>query len=468
MPLTDTQVKNAKPGKRPPIRRKGFRGSESKESSSANHRTSTGPGRANGNQTLPEDSAKSYKLYDGENLYIEIFRNGSKIWRFRYKFPKANLISLGKYPKVSLSKAREERDKCLELLAKGIDPSTNRKLRKRVETGQSENSFELITKEWLEKFINPKSQSHSKRVNARFDNDVFPWMGKRPIREIKPPEMLAVIQRIEQRGSVDTARRTLGSCSEVFRYAIATGRCESDPCRDLRGALKKATEGHFAAVTEPKDLAGILRMLDGYKGTFPVQCALRLAPLLFVRPIELRTAEWATIDLETAQWCMKIAKEDEERTSRADIDEYLVIPLSKQAVDVLRNLHRFTGNGIYVFPNQRTKMRPMSENAVLAAMRRLGIPKEEMCGHGFRAAARTILSERLHVEPEYIEHELGHQVIDPNGRAYNRASFLPERRLMMQHWADYLDKLKSGEEIPSPKPIQLTDIRMIQVAGYRN
>jgi integrase len=460
MPLTDTQVKNAKPDRRPPVRAKGG---------------AAGDGNNAKNSQLPKvyktksgEQPKSYKLYDGEDLYIEIFRNGSKIWRFRYKFPKTNTISLGQYPKESLVIARKERDKCLELLAKGIDPSLHRKLAKDAKTGQAEDAFEVIAKEWLAKFIDTKSTSHSKRVHARFENDVYPWIGKRPIGEIAPKEMLAVISRIEKRGAVDTARRTLGSCSDVFRYAISTGRCKSDPCRDLRGSLGKPKQGHFAAVTKPADLAGILRAIDGYKGTFPVQCALKLAPLLFVRPFELRTAKWVDINLESAEWCTKLAKENKDRKGRIDFDQYLTIPLSNQVIEILQTLHRFTGDGVYVFPGQRTKDRPMSENAVLAALRRMGIPKEEMCGHGFRAAARTILREQLHIEPEYIEHELGHQVIDPNGRAYNRVGLLPERRLLMQEWANYLDKLKSGKKITLAKPVQLTDIRMIQVAGYRN
>ena len=199
-----------------------------------------------------------------------------------------------------------------------------------------------------------------------------------------------------------------------------------------------------------------------------MQCALKIAPILFVRPFELRTVRWADIDLTNAKWCMELSKRNEERDVHQDADDHLIIPLPTQVVEILRTLHRFSGNGRYVFPGLRTNERPMSENAVLAALRRVGIPKEQMCGHGFRATARTILRERLHIESEYIEHELEHQVIDSNGRAYNRASFLPERRLMMQEWANYLDKLKSGEEVPSPKPVLLTDIRMIQVAGYRN
>jgi integrase len=476
MPLTDTQVRNAKPGNRPPLRRKGARNADDDSSSAYSDEQETVKKKHAGRKqktptkynTKSGEPPKSYKLYDGENLYIEIFQNGSKIWRFRFKFPKENAISLGKYPKVSLAKAREERDKCLDLLKRGIDPSLHRRLAKDAKSGQAEDAFEVIAKEWLAKFIDTKSASHSKRVHARFDNDVFPWVGKRRIGEIEPQEMLAVISRIEGRGAVDTARRTLGSCSDVFRYAISTGRCKSDPCRDLRGSLKTPKQGHFAAVTKPAALVGILLAIDSYKGTLPVQCALKLAPLLFVRPYELRTARWTDIDLNNAEWCMELAKQDEGREGRPDVDDHLIVPLATQAIEILGTLRRFTGNGTYVFPCLRTKERPMSENAVLAALRRLGIPKEEMCGHGFRATARTILREQLKIEPEYIELELGHQVIDPNGRAYNRAGLLAERRLLMQEWANYLYKLKSGQEVPSLKPIPLTDIRMIQVAGFRN
>jgi integrase len=460
MPLTDTQVKNAKPDRRPPARAKGG---------------AAGDGDTAKNSQLPKvyktksgEQPKSYKLYDGDNLYIEVFRNGSKIWRFRFKFPKENVISLGKYPKVSLVKAREERDKCLDLLARGIDPSLYRRLAKDAKTGQAADAFEVIAKEWLAKFIDPKSKSHSKRVHARFQNDVFPWIGKRPIREIAPKEMLAVILRIEERGAVDTARRTLGSCSDVFRYAISTGRCESDPCRDLRGSLRKPKQGHFAAVTKPADLAGILRAIDGYKGTFPVQCALKLAPLLFTRPIELRTAKWADINLESAEWCMKIAKENEDRKGRVGFDQYLIVPLSTQVLEILRTLHRFTGDGVYVFPGQRTKNRPMSENAVLAALRRMGVRKKKCAGTDSARRPAPSCENSCISNLSTLNMKWDIRSSTPNGRAYNRVGLLPERRLLMQEWANYLDKLKSGKEINLPKPVQLTDIRMIQVASYRN
>ena len=225
-------------------------------------------------------------------------------------------------------------------------------------------------------------------------------------------------------------------------------------------------EQHFAAVTTPDEIGGILRAIESYKGTFVVQCAFRLAPLVFVRPGELRTAKWESIDLDEAEWTLKLSKRDESKARREDVDDYLIVPLSRQAVEILRAVHALTADDVYVFPGARDRNRPMSENAILTAMRRMGIPKEQMCGHGFRATARTILAQELHVKPDLIENELGHQVIDPNGRAYNRATFLPERRLMMQHWADYLDKLKSQKVVPIMKPKPVTDIRTIMVPGY--
>ena len=247
------------------------------------------------------------------------------------------------------------------------------------------------------------------------------------------------MQRIEQRGALETAHRALGNCGQVFRYAVATGRAERDPSGDLRGALPPVKGTHFASVTKPKKVAEVLRAIDGYEGTLPVCCALRLAPLVFVRPGELRHAEWADTDLDAAEWRYTVKKTNTPH----------VVPLSHQALNILQELHPLTGNGKYVFPSARNPRgeKPMSDNAILAAMRRMGIGKEEMSGHGFRAMARTILDEVLGFRPDFIEHQLAHAVRDPNGRAYNRTAHLPERRRMMQEWADYLDKLKAGAKI---------------------
>jgi integrase len=461
MPLTDVQIRTAKPGLRPVRSGKGKKQAKSKGQRSANE---TILGKAD----LPEfvKTDKPYKLADEKGLYLEVDPSGGKYWRFKYRFPREKRISLGVYPEVSLAAAREARDECRRKLSQGIDPGVLRKAKKVARAGRAENSFEVVAREWLKQYIDPKAESHRKRVYARFENDLFPFLGNRPIAEITGKELLDVLRKIENRGAGDTAHRTSGSCGQVYRYAIATGRCERDVTADLRGALKAVEEHHFAAVTTPEDLRGVLRSIDAYKGTFVVQSALRLAPLVFVRPIELRMAKWPEFDLDEEQWCLKLSKRDESKPRREDVDDYLIVPLSRQAVEILRGMHALTGDGVYVFPSARDRNRPMSENAILAALRRLGIPKEEMCGHGFRATARTVLAQELKIRQDLIEQELGHQVIDANGRAYNRATFLPERRLMLQTWADYLDKLKSQKAIGIIKPKPITDVRAIMVPGY--
>ena len=299
------------------------------------------------------------------------------------------------------------------------------------------NSFEVITREWYGKHAPNWVEHHGDRISRRFERDIFPWIGGRPIADVTTPELLAAMRRIENRGALETAHRALGNCGQVFRYAIATGRATRDPSGDLRGALPPVKGEHFAAVTEPIQAAELLRTLDGYQGTLTVACALRLAPLVFVRPGELRNAEWADIDLDAEEWRYHVTKTDSDH----------IVPLATQAVAILRELHALTGTGRYVFPGARSNGRPMSDNAILAAMRRMGISKDEMSGHGFRAMARTILDEVLGVRPDLIEHQLAHAVRDPNGRAYNRTAHLAERRKMMQLWADYLDKLKAGAEV---------------------
>jgi integrase len=294
----------------------------------------------------------------------------------------------------------------------------------------------VVAREWFAKYSATWAANHGDRIIRRFERDIFPWIGGRPIAEVTAPELLAVVRRIENRGALETAHRALGNCGQVFRYGVATGRAMRDPCGDLRGALAPVKGEHFAATTEPKRVAELLRAMDGYEGTLTVRCALRLAPLVFVRPGELRKAEWADIDLDAAEWRYTVTK-----TSTPHI-----VPLSRQAVEILHELNPLTGRGRFVFPGARSNGRPMSDNAILAAMRRMGVGKDEMSGHGFRAVARTILDEVLGVRPDYIEHQLAHAVRDPNGRAYNRTAHLPERRKMMQQWADYLDKLKGGAE----------------------
>jgi integrase len=270
-------------------------------------------------------------------------------------------------------------------------------------------------------------------------NDLFPWIGSKPIVNIKAPELLAVLRRVESRGAIETARRLRIIAGQVFKYAVKTGRAERDPAADLRGALAPAKENHHAAITEPKEVAPLLRAIDGYQGSFVVKCALKLAPLFFVRPGELRHAEWSEIDLDEAVWSIPA---DKMKMKQAHI-----VPLCRQAIEILKELQPLTGASKYVFPSGRSFARAMSENAVNAALRRMGYDKGTMTGHGFRAMARTILDEVLQVRPDFIEHQLAHAVRDPNGRAYNRTAHLEERRKMMQKWADYLDGLKAGAKV---------------------
>ena len=388
--------------------------------------------------TKPAD--KPIKLFDERGLLLLVAPSGGKWWRFRYRFDgKHKSLSMGVYPDVSLAKARERRDEARKLLADGIDPSKNRKAQKAARADRNANSFEVVAREWFAKFKPNWVEAHSDKVIRRLERDVFPWIGGDPIAEVRAPDLLACLRRVESRGTVETAHRALQSCGQIFRYAVATGRAERDPSGDLRGALSTVKGTHLASIIEPTAVGGLLRACDDYQGSFVTKCALRLAPLVFVRPGELRKAEWMEIDLERAEWNIP--------AERMKMREPHLVPLSTQAVAILRELQALTGGRRYVFPGARTNGRPMSDNAILAALRRMGFAKDEMSGHGFRAMARTILDEVLGVRPDFIEHQLAHAVRDPNGRAYNRTAHLVERRKMMQQWADYLDKLKAGADV---------------------
>ncbi|MEJ2157157.1 MAG: integrase arm-type DNA-binding domain-containing protein [Desulfobacteraceae bacterium] len=380
-----------------------------------------------------------YKLFDRDGLFLIVAPSGGKWWRFKYRFGgKEKLLSLGTYPEVTLVKARERRNMARTQVADGIDPSQMRKAQKAAKE-QDQNTFEVIAREWHTKFTPTWTPGHAKAILRRLELNAFPWMGKRPIIEIKAPELLMVLRRIESRGALESAHRVRIICGQVFRYAVATGRAERDPSADLKGALPPAQSTHLAAITDPKKVGGLLRSIDGYEGSFVTKCALKLAPLLFVRPGELRHMEWAEIDLEAAEWNIP---GDKMKTGHPHL-----VPLARQAVQILQEIQPLTGAGRYVFPSPRTAKRPMSNNAVLSALRRMGFEKDEMSGHGFRAMARTILDEVLQVRPDYIEHQLAHAVKDPLGRAYNRTKHLNERRVMMQLWADYLDGLKAGAKV---------------------
>ena len=348
---------------------------------------------------------------------------------------------MGVYPDVGLKAARDKRDEARRLVADGIDPGENRKIQKAALLERAENSFEVVAREWYAKFSPNWAVSHSSKIIRRFEREVFPWLGGLPIAEINAPELLRTIKRIENRGILETAHRTLQNCGQVFRYAVAHGLCERDPSGDLRGALPPVKGRHFAAIVDPDGVAKLLRSFDDFNGSFIVLCALKLAPLLFVRPGELRQAEWAQIDLEAGEWRYTVTKTDTAH----------LVPLASQAVAILRELQPLTGHRRYVFAG-RNPQQPMSENTVNAALRRLGYDtQKDITGHGFRAMARTILHEELHFEPAVIEHQLAHSVPDALGTAYNRTKFLKERKVMMQVWADYLDKLRAGAAvIPIP------------------
>ncbi len=377
-----------------------------------------------------------YKLFDGGGLFLLVTPSGGKLWHFKYRFDKKEKkLALGTYPEISLADARLRRDEARRQVAHGIDPGALRKAQKQAETEETE-TFEVIAREWHAKFTPSWSPGHAATIMSRLERDIFPWIGKRPIAQTKAPELLAVLRRVESRGALESAHRIRTIVGQVFRYAVATGRAERDPSADLKGALPQPGEKHHAAITDPKEVAPLLRAIDGYRGHFVVKCALRLAPLFFVRPGELRNAEWAEVGLDEAVWNIPAHK--------MKMKQSHIVPLCSQAVEILTELKGLTGASKYVFPSGRSYARPMSNNAILAALRRMGYDKDTMTGHGFRAMARTILDEVLQVRPDFIEHQLAHAVRDPNGRAYNRTAHLAERRKMMQTWADYLDGLKAG------------------------
>lgn len=384
---------------------------------------------------------KPYRLFDGGGMYLEVHPNGAKYWRLKYRFAgKEKRIALGVYPAITSKVARQKAQQEKTRLAEGADPLTIRKATKRITKEAAQNSFEAIARAWLTKRAPSLSTTHVDKVLGRLEKNLFPWIGDRPITEIDGPELLQVVRKVEARGAVHTAKRLLQYAGQIFRFGVGEGVCKRDIAADLKGNLIEERETHRAALTEPKRVAELLRAIDGYQGSLVALCALRLAPLVFVRPGELRHAEWAEIDLKSAEWNIPAEK--------MKMRNAHLVPLSKQAVAVLEEIRPLSGEGRYVFPSLRTQSRPISDNTINAALRRMGFDtKEEMTAHGFRAMARTILDEVLHFRPDFIEHQLAHAVRDPNGRAYNRTAHLSERRKMMQEWADYLDKIKEGAEV---------------------
>ena len=392
-------------------------------------------------------SRKQQKLFDGGGMFLLITPAGGKRWVLKYRFAsKEKSLALGTYPAVTLVEARKRRDDARDKLAAGIDPGEAKKAEKRTQRLNAENSFEAVAREWHAKYAPTWSEGHGTRILRRLEVDAFPRIGGKPVGDLAPPDVLDVLRRVEKRGALETAHRLHANIGQVCRYAVATGRAQRDVTADLRGALPPVQQEHMAAITNPKQVGELLRAIDGYQGTLPVICALRLAPLLFQRPGELRAAEWSEFDLDAATWEIPSSRMKRTKQGKASGGAHIV-PLSTQAVAILRELHALTGRGDYVFPSVRTKDRPMSDNTINGALRRLGYDGATMTGHGFRAMARTILDEVLGVPIAIIDAQLAHAVKDPLGRAYNRTAHLPHRREMMQTWADYLDGLKAGAQI---------------------
>lgn len=380
---------------------------------------------------------KPQRLFDGGGLYLEVTPAGGKLWRWKYRYAsKEKRLALGVYPDVGLSEARQKHATARKLLASGIDPGEQRKAEKAATADRVANTFAAVAEEMMAQRAGGLSVSSRERA-ARSLAYLAP-IASLPIAAVDGPLLLAALRKIEARGG-ETTHRARAFAGQVFRYGIATGRNAGNPARDLLGALAPVKGGHFASLTEPAQVAPLLRALWGYQGGPVVQAALRLAPLVFVRPGELRMARWADMDLDAAEW----------RFTTSKTDTAHIVPLAPQAVEILQGLRPLTGRGEYVFPSERGKGRPMSENTINAALRAMGYDSGTMTGHGFRAMARTMLDEVLGFRVDYIEHQLAHAVKDPNGRAYNRTSHLPERRKMMQAWADYLDSLRtSGNVVP--------------------
>jgi integrase len=380
---------------------------------------------------------KPLKLTDGAGLYLLLNPNGSRWWRFDYRFGgKRKTLSMGTYPDTGLADARAKRDIARRQVQAGVDPGVHRKAVRAAGAARAANSFAVIAEEWLAK--QRMSAATLKKARWTLDKLVLPFIGNRPVAEIDPPEMLKLLERIEQGGAHETAHRTKQRCSQIFRYAIATHRADRDPTADLRGALTPAKVTHRAAITDPAKVGELLRAIDGYTGSFVVRCALKLAPLVMARPGELRQAEWAEIDLDRSEWRIPAGK--------MKMREEHTVPLSSQAVAVLRELHPLTGKGRYVFPSERSRQRPMSDGTVNAALRRMGFDKSTMTSHGFRAMASTRLNE-LGYPPDVIERQLAHAERNKVRAAYNRAQYMEERKRMMQEWADYLDGLRATGNI---------------------
>jgi len=387
---------------------------------------------------------KPIRLFDGRGLYLEVRPKGGKWWRLKYRFEgKEKLLSLGTYPDVSLKKARERRESARAVLVSGVDPSTARKAVKASRSGGPVNSFETVAREFHETQREQWSEPHAKRWIERLQKDVFPYLGALALPDISAPMLLETLRRVEARGVRETVHSILQACGQVFRYGVATGRADRNPAGDLRGALRPVLVKNMAAVTEPAEVGSLMRAIHDYQGSPLTRGALMLSALLFQRPGNIRSMQWSALDLvgATPTWTIPASEMKRSRYEKLNGRPHLV-PLSRQAVAILVELHPLSGHGAYVFPSMLGGARPMSENTVNTALRRLGYDKDTATAHGFRAMARTVMVEALNVNPEVIEAQLAHGKSGPLGAAYDRAEFMGQRRAMMQTWADHLDVLR--------------------------
>lgn len=398
------------------------------------------------NAVCPADKPRT-RLADSGGLYLEVSPNGSKRWFWKYrKDGKEGRLALGGYPAVGVMAARRARDAARLKKADGIDPVEARKVEKLKAVNPTGDTFKVVALEWYEKRAPQWSEAHATRSKRQLERDLFPWIGERRLQEVRPPDLLTALRKTEERGAIETADRGLMLCRQIWRYAVATGRVERDITVDLKGALTPYRGKHFAAITEPVELGKLIRAIRAYKGGPVVRAALQLAPMLLQRPGELRAAEWSEIDLEGALWTIPAARMKRTKDGKENGDPHLV-PLPRQAIEILKGLHGYTGHSQMVFPGERDRQRPISDNSVRTALISLGYTSEVQTWHGFRATARTMLAEQLEIDPLVIEAQLAHSVRDANGRAYNRTTYLKQRKAMMQQWADYLDKLAAGAEV---------------------
>lgn len=392
-------------------------------------------------QAKPKE--KDYKLSDGQGMYLLVKTNGSKYWRLKYRHPhtrKERTLALGVYPETGLKAARTAKDDARRLLSEDIDPSDHKQSQKASKGVAAANSFGAITEEWFSKQNPNWAPATSKKHRALLNNDLLPYLSERPISELETWELLGTLNRIVDRGALDSAHKCRQIMNQICRYAKQTGRSKHNPASDLAGALPEKKTQHRAAITDPINLGRLLTNIDAYKGTPIIRTMLALAPLLFQRPGELASMEWTELDLEQGYWHIPQAKKKERNKREGDH----TVPLPEQALNFIKDIHPLTGQYRYVFPNQRDYEKHASPESVNKALREMGYStKEQHCFHGFRATARTMLDEQLGLRVEWIEHQLAHTVKDPLGRAYNRTKHLPQRIKMMQRWADYLDDLKT-------------------------